>query len=694
MSPATKTWFKGFIAALLMCGMLSGTTVVSHAYGFQFSDSTGARFSLSKPPERVVSLVPDITKILFALGVGDAVQGTTWHDTVPVEDPRAVVGGFLAPSVSRILALKPDMVFLSSLQRDVRDQVADGSCHVVELGAETIEDVYRNITLLGELFDRRVRADELIQEMRNRLEVVSRKVEKIPRAQRKRVIRLMGRDRVMTAGDGSFENDLIRAAGGIPPRLGRGGAVVEISLDEWTRFDPQVIYGCEEARQTAETLLSQPGWREVEAVRRGNIVFFPCDVTCRASVHTADFVAWLASTLYTEAFSVQADQVLPERRKGSRPVDVSLDYIKSAQVVESDLFDFPNKTLLIELRKPMRVLSTLEGERTGITVVGNHGTPPPCWSIGHRVGLETSWKRLCKVMAKGRDRSSFLMTGADLDCLAVGRSRFRELTVYALVTAGVHGNAVRSASDEGRFYEPGTINIIILANATLSSRARTRAVITATEAKSAALQDLDVRSQGDPLRWQATGTGTDEIIVVEGSGPPLDCAGGHCKLGELIARAVYDGVREAVFRQNGIRNPRSVLRRLEERRLSPLAILGQCPVFLDAKGEVSRDALRMFEEILLEPRYASFVEAALALSDVQERGGLMDLDAYWLWSRGIAAEIAGEPVHDWQDLERRENLPVVLRISINALLNGLARKVTRENRQGPAGDDFSPERRP
>ena len=69
------------------------------------------------------------------------------------------------------------------------------------------------------------------------------------------------------------------------------------------------------------------------------------------------------------------------------------------------------------------------------------------------------------------------------------------MIVYALVTAGVQDNAVRASVDEGRFYEPGTINVIILTNMQLTPRALTRAMISATEAKSAALQDLDIRTR-------------------------------------------------------------------------------------------------------------------------------------------------------------------------------------------------------
>ena len=121
------------------------------------------------------------------------------------------------------------------------------------------------------------------------------------------------------------------------------------------------------------------------------------------------------------------------------------------------------------------------------------------------------------------------MTGADMDKLSVQTTQFRKMKVYALVTAGVSSNALRMSRDTGPFYEPGTINIIIMTNMQLSDRAMTRAIITATEAKTAALEDLDIRSSYTPLKHSATGTGTDNIIVVQGTGVHIDNAGGHTK---------------------------------------------------------------------------------------------------------------------------------------------------------------------
>jgi iron complex transport system substrate-binding protein len=302
-------------------------------------------------------------------------------------------------------------------------------------------------------------------------------------------------------------------------------------------------------------------------------------------------------------------------------------------------------------------------------VVGNHYTPPPCWDILHRLGLDASRNRIYQAIGKSKENSCFLFTGADMENLSVQKTQFRDMTVYALVTAGVESNAVRMSVDEGCFYEPGTINVTLMTNMKLTPRAMTRAIIAATEAKTAAIQDLDVRSSASPLRNQATGTGTDEMLVVEGRGMPIDNTGGHCKMGELIAKAVYGGVREAVSRQNGIVGRRSVFRRLQERHISLSELLGKHPYFADQKNE--RRNFALLEVLLLQPRYASFMEAAFALSDAYERGLVVDIEPFQAWCRHVSEEIAGSGIEKWKDPITSDEIPVVIRMSLNALLNGL-----------------------
>lgn len=644
------------------------------AYPLEFVDAGGFEVVITGPPQRVVSLMPTVTDIIFQLGAGEAVQGLTYHDRQSAEAAaKTIVGGFFAPSPAVIEKLAPDVIFIAGRHQAVRDQFAGRPCRVIQLEPDSLQELYHNIQLLGRIFAKEKTAEAIVAGIQDEIRLIADKLDKVPAAQRKRVMRFMGRDRVMTPGDDSFQNEFIRAAGGIPPRFGKKGELVEIDLESWRQFNPQVIYGCGGDRAAIEELLTRPGWKDVEAVRNDAIFFFPCDLTCRNSVHAGKFIAWLAATIYAESFGRSENLVLPEKTHRRNAVDLSLDYVRTADVVESTVFDFPNKTLVLEFKQPMRIISTLEGERDGIRSVGNHYSPAPTWGITHLLGLERSRHHIYQALGKSAEKSSFLFTGADLSNLSVQKKTYKDLTVYALVTAGVESNAVRMAMDEGRFYEPGTINVIILSNRRLSSRAMARAVISATEAKTAALQDLDVRGSAVPRRWQATGTGTDEVLVVAGSGAALDNTGGHSKLGELIAVAVYAGVREAISRQNALVAPRSVFHRLRERRLDPYGLLRECSC-LTARAEPAQ-ALTELETILLEPRYAAFVEASLALSDAYDRRLVSDLAGHDQWCRRIAEEIAGGKVTDRHEMITAEDMPVVLRMSLNALLNGLNAKL-------------------
>lgn len=95
----------------------------------------------------------------------------------------------------------------------------------------------------------------------------------------------------------------------------------------------------------------------------------------------------------------------------------------------------------------------------------------------------------------------------------------------------------------------GTVNIILITNANLTDGAMAKAIITITEAKTTVFQELDIRSTKKP-HLQATGTGTDSIIVVGGYGKEVGYTGGHSKIGEMIAKCVKKSVKEALIKQD------------------------------------------------------------------------------------------------------------------------------------------------
>ena len=640
-------------------------TAGSAKASISITDFAGRQASFAAPPTRVVSLVPEVSEDIYALGAGSAVKGTTIFFSPPAGNtPPALVGGFFSPDLKAILKLKPQVVITGRFHAKLEDKLRAQGITPLRLQARRLDDLYPRLELLGKLFNKPEQARRLSQKARSQMKLVADKMAVLPAKAHRRVTRIMGADPkggfIYIPGDDSFQNQVVASAGGIPPKVGKKGGSVKLTLAEWKALNPQAAYYCGQGK-AIKKLLAQPGWREVEAVQKKRLYKMPCELTCRTSVHSGYFAQWLAALIYSDYFGKKKYQVLPWKVVGQKPLDIKLSYVKRAEVVSEVIQDFVHKTLVIGFAQPQTILSTLEGQRDGVATVGNHYLPPPSWRLDIHGGLVQLRQRVMGVLGLEPSQSSLLYTGANMDYLAVKRASQGKRTAYALVTAGARGNALRLVEEGAGHLDPGTINILVLTNHQLSPRAMARAVISATQAKTAALEDLDLRSSYKPLKYAATGTGTDNILVAAGQGPAEDLTGGHSVMGGLIARAVYAGVLEAVDKQNRLRPGRSVFERLREREVSLHALCG--------KNGVSVGRL---ETALLQPANAALVEAAFSLSDAAARDQLQDVAAFGAWCQEAAQRIAGSrPLAPPYKLGGPP-LPRPLAMALGAILQGLA----------------------
>lgn len=158
----------------------------------------------------------------------------------------------------------------------------------------------------------------------------------------------------------------------------------------------------------------------------------------------------------------------------------------------------------------------------------------------------------CESLNADSNYSTGLITLADMKNVSLTIKSFNDVEVLAITTAGVRTNAVK-AGDPASFYEEngkfGTINTIILTNVCLGNETLLEAFMTATEAKTVALNDLKIPSQYSS--GYATGTGTDGLCIFSNleSDNTLTNAGKHSKLGELIGEAVIESVKKAIKKQ-------------------------------------------------------------------------------------------------------------------------------------------------
>ncbi|MGE4529583.1 MAG: adenosylcobinamide amidohydrolase, partial [Rhodospirillaceae bacterium] len=230
------------------------------------------------------------------------------------------------------------------------------------------------------------------------------------------------------------------------------------------------------------------------------------------------------------------------------------------------------KFVSLRFRTPFKVVSTSAangGLREGLDLVFNHQSceprlhDMPALHAAHRKAARYSAEMMNRYGLAG-SRAAGLGTAANMNNLCIAEESYRELSVVALATGGVETNAAR-AGDPASYYEyggafekrgdlgpekPGTINVIVLINTPLMEGALVRAVMTATEGKTAALQELSVPSRQSA--GLATGTGTDQIAIAApaAGGAALTSAGHHSVLGELIGRTVHDAVKQTLAFQN------------------------------------------------------------------------------------------------------------------------------------------------
>ena len=240
----------------------------------------------------------------------------------------------------------------------------------------------------------------------------------------------------------------------------------------------------------------------------------------------------------------------------SREIKLKLEDVK-AEIVYHTYQGFDVNTLLVSFGEKRRVLSTWDGYKK-VGYVANTYQPNGLSEITMRNYNEFQAK-FPSSLNISRGDLSFVSTGANMENVVVCEKSYRELMVSVLATGGV-GNALRTGVDGANWMEwngdyvnlLGTINIILLTNSSLSGGAMARSIITATEAKTAALQDMDARSSVSPQN-QATGTGTDNIIVVSGkeSDKMILSTGGHTKIGELIGVSTKIAVAGAIKKQAG-----------------------------------------------------------------------------------------------------------------------------------------------
>lgn len=212
-----KIWLPGLAAALLALGMAACSQRKAESETDTFlpiTDNLGREIRVKYPPQRIISLAPSVTEMLFALGLNDQIVGVTSYCDFPEEaKQKEKLGDTLNPNLERLIALKPDLVVIttaSQLER-LSKQLSDQNIPVYVVDPKTVRDVAASIASLGLATDMASQGRKLQTEMLKRIDAVEARVESLPKP---KVLYVLQAAPLITVGRSTFITDLIRLAGG------------------------------------------------------------------------------------------------------------------------------------------------------------------------------------------------------------------------------------------------------------------------------------------------------------------------------------------------------------------------------------------------------------------------------------------------------------------------------------------------
>lgn len=265
------------------------------------TDELGRTVAIKAEPQRIVSLAPNITEILFALGLGNKVVGVTSYCNYPAEAAAVTkVGDTLKPSLEVIVSLKPDLVMVSTASQleQLFSKLEEAGIPVYVLKAQSLEAIIGSVERVGAVTNAQARAAELTRRMRARLEQVSRQIAGKPRP---KVFFIVGTEPLITVGKDAYITDLIKMAG--------GDSITADVAAEWPAYSAEtviarapdiiIIPGVQHSDNNAMQL--PEGLRVTPAARANRVFSINGDQILRPGPRVIDALEEMAKLFHPEA---------------------------------------------------------------------------------------------------------------------------------------------------------------------------------------------------------------------------------------------------------------------------------------------------------------------------------------------------------------------------------------------------------
>ncbi len=268
-------------------------------------DDLGYEIAMDKTPQRIVSLAPSNTEILFALGLGNRIVGVTdYCDYPPEAKEKEKIGGYSTINIEKVVSLEPDLVVAAYGNGiEAIETMKRLNLTVVALNPRSIADIERDIILLGKITGTEKNATRIVKEMENKINSVKKAVEGEKKV---RVAHIVWHDPIWVSGKDTFIDEIISIAGGENVFNFTGWRIV--SIEDLVSANPDVIIvssgngmgGVQNI--TYSWVMSDERLKSIEAVRKNRVFIVDADIISRPSYRVARAVEVVARFLHPDAF--------------------------------------------------------------------------------------------------------------------------------------------------------------------------------------------------------------------------------------------------------------------------------------------------------------------------------------------------------------------------------------------------------
>ena len=269
-------------------------------------DDLGRLVAINGTPQRIISLAPSNTEILFALGLGDKVVGvTSWCDYPPEALDKEQVGEYDTPDMEKIVALNPDLILVSyGTTMEVINSMVGLGLTVFGVKSTDLDDVFNDIRTIGEITDKEIEAQALTSEMESKIQAVTDQTAELEG--RPKVFYIVWGDEssaLWTAGSGTFIHELIGKAGGVNICQNITGYGI-ITIEEVIARNPEVIITSELSYDWA---INSTDLAATNASQTGRIFTCDDDLVQRPGPRLVNGLEWFAYFIHPEIFDEPED---------------------------------------------------------------------------------------------------------------------------------------------------------------------------------------------------------------------------------------------------------------------------------------------------------------------------------------------------------------------------------------------------